>query len=152
MWWRRKTSPDDTVEFDPFAPTATTHPVERDDTPLPDCGPSVYPHVDVDGDLEGEGDEEQETGDHQFTVGELLGLVAVVAVVLGVMGCLPGGHSMEILAGVAGITVLASLVLLALLQPSRPIFQIAWWTLLGLYALASLAAVVQNSFGDQAFP
>lgn len=121
-------------------------PHEEDELPLSepeptaaDYRPEVYPRYD-----EANGREAVGEKPFQFTLGELLGLVGGAAVVLAILGCIPGGYSAEVIAGIAGIGLLASLIVLAWIQPSRPILQVAWWTLLVFYAMASLVAVIRS--------
>ena len=78
----------------------------------------------------------------QFTLAELLMLTAVVALFLSTVGLFPGGYAIKNFAGVAGVGVLLGMVVLALMQDVRPIIRVAWWVMLGLYALACVAAVV----------
>ena len=107
---------------------------------LADYEPAVYPR-------RGAGAEEDQPGKEafQFTLAELFWLVTGVALVLGILGCIPGGFSAEALAGLSGLGVLVSLYVLAVVQPERPIIRVAWWLLLVAYALSSLVAVVRNS-------
>ena len=104
-----------------------------------DYQPAVYPR-------HGAGADEAEPGKEpfQFTLAELFWLVTGVAIVLGIVCSIPGGFSAEALAGMAGLGLLVSLVVLVVVQPTRPILRIAWWVLLVFYGLASLVAVVRS--------
>jgi hypothetical protein len=77
----------------------------------------------------------------QFTLRELLLTVTVAAVVLGLACSLPGGWSVQALAGVAGLGVLAILILLEWLQPDRRIVYFGWWMLFISYLVICVAAV-----------
>jgi len=80
----------------------------------------------------------------QFTLGELFWLMTGLALVLGIGGSIPGEYSVELLAGLAGLGLLVSLVVLAVVQPTRPIVRLAWWVFLGFYVVVSLVAVVRS--------
>jgi hypothetical protein len=76
----------------------------------------------------------------QFTLRELMLTVTVAAVVLGLVCSLPGGWSVQGLAFVAGLGVLAGLVVLQWLQPKRRIIYFVWWILFISYLVMCLAA------------
>ena len=78
----------------------------------------------------------------QFSVAELLGLVTAVAVVLSVARLFPGANNAAAFAGVTGLTVLATLVVLDMIGVKRPIVRTGWWVLLGLYLLICVMAVI----------
>lgn len=77
----------------------------------------------------------------QFSLSEMLWITAGTAVVLSLLGCLPGGYSAKGFAAVAGMAVLVSLVFLEMLKPQRMIFYIGWWLGFGAYVLSSAAAI-----------
>lgn len=78
----------------------------------------------------------------QYTLRELLGLVTAVAVVLGLLGCIPGGYAPAIMAGVSGVAALVGLAVMGLVKPRRHIVMVAWWCLLAFYVAACVGAVV----------
>ncbi len=96
--------------------------------------PSVEP-FDLDELLEARAAEEAR---FQFSLAELLMLVAVASLVLGILGCFPPKYA----AFLAGLGALASLIVLAVLKPSRPIVYLGWWVVFGIYLLMCVAALV----------
>jgi hypothetical protein len=106
-----------------------------------DYQPEIYPRYNI----EEESSPAKER--FQFTIGEMLWLTTAVAIALGILGLIPGGRSAEGMAGFCGLGLLVSLVVLAIVQPTRPIVRVAWWVFLGFYVLASLAAVIQGLLG-----
>jgi hypothetical protein len=74
----------------------------------------------------------------QFSVAELLVMIAVVALVLGVLAVLPRQYA----AGLAGLGVLVSLLVITVVQPTRPIVMITWWALFVVYLMMSVAAML----------
>jgi len=119
------------------------YPLSEPGASLADYEPSIYPRRDR---ASGDVAEEDQPGDKpfQFTLADLFWLITGVAILLGLLGCVPGGFSAEALAGMAGVGLLVSLFVLAIVQPSRPIIRLAWWVMLGFYVLASLVAVVRS--------
>jgi hypothetical protein len=74
----------------------------------------------------------------QFSMAELLGVFALVAMVLGVLAFLPRQYA----AGIAGMVVLISLLVITVLQPVRPIVMITWWAMFVVYLMMSVAAIM----------
>jgi hypothetical protein len=88
----------------------------------------------------------------QFSLGELLGLVAVMAVLLSTIssiarwatvGSSPAGLA-KACAAVFGFGALASLIVLALIPQTRRIVTLGWWALLGLYIVSAAATVLMS--------
>ncbi len=82
---------------------------------------------------------------YQFSLAEMFLVISLAAVILSVLGYLPGGYSPENFAGVAGFGVLAALVVLAYLKPKRFIVHMVWWALLVFYLGACIAALLVAS-------
>ena len=82
---------------------------------------------------------------YQFSLAEMFLVISLAAVILSVLGYLPGGYSPENFAGVAGFGVLAALVVLGYLKPERPIVHLAWWVLLVVYLGACMTALLLAS-------
>ena len=82
--------------------------------------------------------QDKEAARFQFSLAELLMLVAVASIALGILGCFPPEHA----AFLAGAGALVSMVVLAVLRPSRPIVYLGWWVVLGIYLLMCVAALV----------
>jgi len=80
----------------------------------------------------------------QFFLAEMLVLTAAAVLFMGVVSLVAGGQSVERFAGVAGLGILVGMVVLILLPSVRPIIQVGWWVMLGLYLLACAAAVLQG--------
>ncbi len=76
----------------------------------------------------------------QFSLAELFVVVTVAAMVLGIVTSLPGG-SLKMIAGAAGLGVLASFVTLQLCQPRWRIIYFIWWMMFISYLVICLAAV-----------
>jgi hypothetical protein len=88
--------------------------------------------------------------DRQFSVGELIGLVTFIAVVLSVLssiahwmgwGQTPAGMA-AVFATVLGGMSLVSMIVLAFLPHARRIVLVGWWVLLGSYIVTAAAAVL----------
>lgn len=77
----------------------------------------------------------------QFSLRDLLGFMVLTAILLSLSVSLPG-QRLENFAGVAGLLVLGGGVVLGLIKPQSRGLWLCWWGLLGLYFLATLAAVV----------
>ena len=85
----------------------------------------------------------------QFTLGELCGLVAALAVLLSLISS--AAHWMAIgkapadlaavYATVFGVAALVSMIVLAWLPQPRRIVTVGWWALLSLYIIAAAVAV-----------
>ncbi len=88
----------------------------------------------------------------QFTLGELLGVVAAAAVVCSVISSIarwmsPGSTPAElagIFAAVLGLMALAGMILAAWFPPSRRIIIVGWWVLFGLYIVTAIAAALMT--------
>ncbi len=88
----------------------------------------------------------------QFTLSELLWLVAIAAVLLSAISSIARwtaiGNSPASLATtyatVLGFGALASMVVLAWMPEARRIVKLGWWVLLGLYIVTATAAVLMN--------
>ena len=93
----------------------------------------------------------------QFSLGELLGLVAVMAVLLSVISSVGRWTSMGIrrptspprMPRMFGLVALASMIVLAFIPQTRRIVKVGWWALLALYIVAAAAAVLMSSEGFQ---
>ena len=81
--------------------------------------------------------QEKEAARFQFSLAELLMLVAVASIVLGILGCFPPQYA----AFLAGLGALVSMIVLAVLKPSRPIVYLGWWVVFGIYLLMCVAAL-----------
>jgi hypothetical protein len=77
----------------------------------------------------------------QFSMAELFLLVALVSFVLGLLNCIPPQYA----AGLAGLGALVSMVVIAVLKPTRPIIYLAWWVVLGIYLLSCLRGLLAGS-------
>jgi hypothetical protein len=73
----------------------------------------------------------------QFSVRELFFLVLLVATMMAVLSPLPLRYA----AGLAGIGVLVSLLVITVVQPSRPIVLVAWWVLFFVYLMICAMAI-----------
>jgi hypothetical protein len=100
---------------------------------------------------EDEGDEDEEDQPapapldeerYQFSLLELLGLVAATALWFGLIVSLPGGRSAKVFAGLTGLLVLVGLVVLEGFGITRPIVRLAWWLALAVYLAACAAALI----------
>jgi ABC-type multidrug transport system permease subunit len=81
----------------------------------------------------------------QFSLSEMLWMMAGSSVILSLLGCLPGGYSAKAFAALAGLIVMVSFLVLELLKPERMIFYIGWW--LGFLAYIA-SSVVAIAIGD----
>lgn len=116
------------------------YPVAPPDPELVDYEPAVYPIARQ----EPPEPEPPEEGRFQFTLAELLLLVAVASFFLSILGLFPGGYTAANFAGLAGLGVLLSLAVLTVLQPARPIIRLGWWAMLVIYGLACVVAVIRG--------
>ena len=80
----------------------------------------------------------------QFSLAELLLLMAAASFFLSILGFLPEQYAIQNFAGLAGLGVLLSLIVLAFTKPARPIIHIGWWAMLLLYLLACVAALIKD--------
>jgi len=80
-------------------------------------------------------------GPFQFSLTEALVLLAILAMLLGVMRTFPRTWA----AFLTGIVVFLSLVIMSLLKLERPIFHLGWWALLVVYVLLCIAAMVTGN-------
>jgi hypothetical protein len=109
--------------------------------------PRVLPEPVIDS-----GEPAKDTEANQFTLSELLWLVAIAAVLMSTISSITRwtktGNSPASLtatyAAILGIATLASMVVLALLPPLRRIVTVGWWVLLSLYVVAAVAAVLMS--------
>ena len=74
----------------------------------------------------------------QFSMAEMFLLVAVVSIVLGLLNCFPPQYA----AGLAGLGALVSMLVIAILKPTRPIVYVAWWVVLGIYLLSCVRGML----------
>jgi hypothetical protein len=74
----------------------------------------------------------------QFSLADLLLLVAAVSIVLGLTNWLPPAYA----AGLAGFGALVSMVVLASLKPSRAIVYVGWWVVLAIYLVSCFRAMI----------
>jgi hypothetical protein len=116
------------------------YPVAPPDPEVVDYKPSVYPIAD----MEPPGPQPREEGRFQYSLAELLLAVSVASLFMGILGLFPGGYTAANFAGLAGLGVLLSLVVLTVLQPTRPIIRLSWWAMLVIYALACVVAIIQG--------
>ena len=85
---------------------------------------------------------------NQFSLGELLGLVTVMAVLLSVIGSFARwttlGNSPSTLAAVyatvLGFVALVSMIVLSWIPQARRIVVVGWWALWGLYIITAVVA------------
>lgn len=84
---------------------------------------------------------EKEQSRFQFSMGEMLLLVGIVALFLGILGCFPREYS----AGLAGLGALASMLVLILLKPTQPIIRLGWWIILLIYVLMVVTTIMEES-------
>jgi hypothetical protein len=110
------------------------YPLAPPDETLAEHGPPAW--------IETEPPEDVEPERFQFSVAELLGLVTAVAVLLSVSRIFPGSNHAAAFAGITGLAVLATLVVMDLVGVKRPIVRTGWWVLLGLYLLICVMAVI----------
>jgi hypothetical protein len=115
-------------------PADEEYPVLPPDPERVDYKPALEP-FDLDELLESK---EKEAARFQFSLAELLMLVAVASLVLGVLGCFPPKYA----AFLAGLGALVSMLVLAVLKPSRPIIYLGWWVVFGIYLLMCVAALL----------
>ena len=89
---------------------------------------------------------------NQFTLGELLGLVTAMVVLLSVIGSVARWTSMgtspatfaAAYAGVLGFGALASMIALTWMPQARRIVVVGWWALWGLYVVTAIAAFLMS--------
>jgi hypothetical protein len=83
---------------------------------------------------------------YQFTLAELILLTSATALFLSLVASiarwLPGSLGLNGFAGLLGLGALASMIIIALYPPRRPIVLIGWWTLVVLYVICCLIAAV----------
>ena len=94
------------------------------------------------------GGEESEPERFQFSLSELLWLVAAFSFLLSFMSSvirfLPGSMKAETFAGMMGFGTLLCLIVMAVFPSERRIVQVGWWTLAVLYLLACVMALIQG--------
>jgi len=81
-------------------------------------------------------------GPFQFTLRDMLLLMTGVAVWLGLMNSVNWGWS--IMAGLAGVAALLSLIMLTAFEPENRNVRLAWWGLFGIYLLTCLTAIIKG--------
>ena len=74
--------------------------------------------------------------DLQFSLGELLLLMAGASCFMSLLGYFPGGYTAANFAGLTGLGVLAALLIIAFVSPVRAIVNVGLWAMLILYLLA----------------
>jgi hypothetical protein len=79
----------------------------------------------------------------QFSLGELMGLVLFVAILLSLITSVPGGLA-KALAALFGVAVFLSRVAMDFTAGARPIVRIGWWVALGTYLVACTVAVIRG--------
>jgi hypothetical protein len=91
------------------------------------------------------GESEEEKPPLQFSLAELMGVITAAAVALGIICSLPLGSGLRVMAGIAGVGLFVSLIVLDYLQLKRRIVYIAWWTAFVSYILICLLAGLATS-------
>ena len=119
--------PDDEYRVLPPEPVRVTHTV-----PIYSTQPEEVPEPDA----------PEEAGGFQFSLAELMGIITAAAISLGIVSSLPGGGSLQVAVGMAGVGLFVSLIVLDYLRPKRRIIYIVWWTMFVSYLLIGLLAVV----------
>ena len=74
----------------------------------------------------------------QFSLAELLLLMALASLILGILGCFPRKYA----AGLSGLGALVSMLVIAVLKPTRAIIYVAWWVILGIYLLTCIGEIL----------
>jgi hypothetical protein len=85
------------------------------------------------------GEEQRRANPFQFSLGELLMVLVLSAVALGSLQLLPPEEA----AGLAGLVALVSLVVLLLVPRPWPGLFLAWWTVLAVYVVTAVVAVLR---------
>lgn len=116
------------------------YPVAPPDPEVVDYEPSVYPVAR----RQPPESEPEEEGRFQFTLAELLLLVAVASFFLGILGLLPGAYTAANFAWLTGVGALLSMIALEVLKPTRTIIRLGWWAILVTYVLACVVAVIKG--------
>ena len=80
----------------------------------------------------------------QVSIAELLLVMVGASLLMSVLGLLPQQYAIQNFAGLAGLGVLLSMIVLAVLRPTRPVVYLGWWIMLALYVLACIAAVIKG--------
>ncbi len=116
------------------------------DEPLPEVErPLPVPVIDS-------GEPPVDADQNQFSLAELLGLVAAMAVLLSAISSIARwtalGKSPASFAAtyavVFGFVTLASMIVMAWMRQARLIVMVGWWALLGLYIVTAAAAVLMT--------
>lgn len=137
------------TQFNPTPPRSPgdadhdVYQVQRPQDPMPDSGihdlvmPEIVPEDD-DEEVKRKGEPARDR--FQFTLRDMLWLTTGVAVWLSAMSIIH--WSWSIAAGLAGVAALVSLIVLGVHEPDNPNVRFAWWCIMIVYALTSLAAMV----------
>ncbi len=85
----------------------------------------------------------------QFSLGELMLLTFITALMLSVATSGPGGtlQKLESLAGLMGLGLLAGIVVMGVFHPQSAAAIRLWWAVLVLYLVACAAAVAMMALG-----
>jgi hypothetical protein len=76
----------------------------------------------------------------QFSLRELMQIVFFCAIAFSVLRIVPS----DLFAGLLGLATFGGLALLTITKPQKMIFYLAWWTLLGIYVISSVIAVISK--------
>ena len=79
----------------------------------------------------------------QFTLAQLLWVMTLVAVGLSLLRCFPVGYS-QMIAAVAGLTLMVSLLILELVKPTDRRIYLAWGLGAALYVLSCIMAIFRG--------
>ncbi len=76
----------------------------------------------------------------QFSLRDLMQIVFFCAVAFAVLRLVPT----DLFAGVLGLATFGGLALLTIAKPQNMIFYLAWWSLLSVYVISSVIAVINK--------
>jgi hypothetical protein len=85
-------------------------------------------------------DEEPEESATQFSIKELMQVTAFAAVGFAIMRWFPA----DLLAGALGLAAIIGMGILTVAKPQKAFFYLAWWTLLAVYVIVSIVAVINK--------
>jgi hypothetical protein len=77
----------------------------------------------------------------QFSLRELMQIVFFCAIAFSVLRIVPS----DLFAGLLGLATFGGLALLTITKPQKMIFYLGWWTLLGIYVISSVIAVITKN-------